>query len=213
MTYTNFELAINGDGIALVSWNVPDRSMNVITLQGIEELSAIVERLAADEVTAFVQRDGPGQRSFPRRDVFIHVLAVKIHACLQAQGVVTQANGEVDLVVGRPQGRTFRRIGRAAKHAGHPGAFGIGAAVGHAPGMAAGEAVDGVRPVVDREMIRLAFEREDAAAHSVGVGEQDRRTVAPRLARPVGEVIRRREDRPHLTGLTGLTGRRAPLPD
>jgi 3-hydroxyacyl-CoA dehydrogenase/enoyl-CoA hydratase/3-hydroxybutyryl-CoA epimerase len=48
MTYTNFELAIDSDGIALLSWNVPDRSMNVITLQGIEELSAIVERLAAD---------------------------------------------------------------------------------------------------------------------------------------------------------------------
>jgi 3-hydroxyacyl-CoA dehydrogenase / enoyl-CoA hydratase / 3-hydroxybutyryl-CoA epimerase len=48
MTYTNFELAIDNDGIALLSWNVPDRSMNVITLQGIEELSAIVERLAAD---------------------------------------------------------------------------------------------------------------------------------------------------------------------
>src|SRR5215471_1769139 len=48
MTYTNFELAIDSDGIALLGWNVPDRSMNVITLQGIEELSAIVERLAAD---------------------------------------------------------------------------------------------------------------------------------------------------------------------
>src|SRR5215470_8387329 len=48
MTYANFELAIDSDGIALLSWNVPDRSMNVITLQGIEELSAIVERLAAD---------------------------------------------------------------------------------------------------------------------------------------------------------------------
>src|SRR5260370_7279506 len=48
MTYTNFDLAIDGDGIALRRWNVPDRSMNVITLQGIEELSAIVERLAAD---------------------------------------------------------------------------------------------------------------------------------------------------------------------
>ncbi len=48
MTYTNFDLAIDGDGIALLSWNVPDRSMNVITLQGIEELSAIVEQLVAD---------------------------------------------------------------------------------------------------------------------------------------------------------------------
>jgi 3-hydroxyacyl-CoA dehydrogenase / enoyl-CoA hydratase / 3-hydroxybutyryl-CoA epimerase len=48
MTYTNFKLDIDGDGIALLTWDVPDRSMNVITLQGIEELSAIVERLAAD---------------------------------------------------------------------------------------------------------------------------------------------------------------------
>src|SRR5437899_624775 len=48
MTYTNFELAIDGDGIALLSWNVPDRSWNVITVQGMEELSAIVERLAGD---------------------------------------------------------------------------------------------------------------------------------------------------------------------
>jgi 3-hydroxyacyl-CoA dehydrogenase/enoyl-CoA hydratase/3-hydroxybutyryl-CoA epimerase len=48
MTYTNFKLAIDGDGIALLTWDVPDRSMNVITLQGIAELSAIVEQLAAD---------------------------------------------------------------------------------------------------------------------------------------------------------------------
>jgi 3-hydroxyacyl-CoA dehydrogenase/enoyl-CoA hydratase/3-hydroxybutyryl-CoA epimerase len=48
MTHTNFDLAIDGDGIALLTWNMPDRSMNVITLQGIEELSAIVEQLVAD---------------------------------------------------------------------------------------------------------------------------------------------------------------------
>jgi 3-hydroxyacyl-CoA dehydrogenase/enoyl-CoA hydratase/3-hydroxybutyryl-CoA epimerase len=48
MTTTNFDLAIDGDGIALLTWNMPDRSMNVITLQGIEELSAIVEQLVAD---------------------------------------------------------------------------------------------------------------------------------------------------------------------
>ncbi len=48
MTTTNFELAIDGDGIALLTWNMPDRSMNVITLQGIDELSALVEQLVAD---------------------------------------------------------------------------------------------------------------------------------------------------------------------
>jgi len=48
MTYTNFKLVTDSDGIALLTWDVPDRSMNVITLPGIEELSAIVEQLVAD---------------------------------------------------------------------------------------------------------------------------------------------------------------------
>jgi 3-hydroxyacyl-CoA dehydrogenase/enoyl-CoA hydratase/3-hydroxybutyryl-CoA epimerase len=48
MIYTNFKLAIDGDGIALLTWDVPERTMNVITLQGIAELSAIVEELTAD---------------------------------------------------------------------------------------------------------------------------------------------------------------------
>jgi 3-hydroxyacyl-CoA dehydrogenase/enoyl-CoA hydratase/3-hydroxybutyryl-CoA epimerase len=48
MTTTNFELAINGDGIALLTWNMPDRSMNVFTVQVIEELSSLVEQLTAD---------------------------------------------------------------------------------------------------------------------------------------------------------------------
>ncbi len=48
MTTSNFKLDIDGDGIALVSWDVPDRSMNVITREGIEELAALVERLAGD---------------------------------------------------------------------------------------------------------------------------------------------------------------------
>ncbi len=48
MTYANFKLEIDGDGIALLSWDVPDRSMNVITIKVIEELAAVVEQLAGD---------------------------------------------------------------------------------------------------------------------------------------------------------------------
>jgi 3-hydroxyacyl-CoA dehydrogenase/enoyl-CoA hydratase/3-hydroxybutyryl-CoA epimerase len=48
MTTSNFKLDIDGDGIALISWNAPDRSMNVITREGIEELAALVERLTSD---------------------------------------------------------------------------------------------------------------------------------------------------------------------
>src|SRR6185295_5075809 len=48
MTHVNFKLDIDADGIALVTWDVPGRSMNVIDLKTIEELSAIVEKVAGD---------------------------------------------------------------------------------------------------------------------------------------------------------------------
>jgi len=47
-TFTQFTLDIDGDGIALVTWNAPGRSMNVIDMTAIAELSAIVEELATD---------------------------------------------------------------------------------------------------------------------------------------------------------------------
>jgi len=48
MTFTNFKLDIDGDGIALVTWDMPGRSMNVIDRKVIEELFAIVEQVASD---------------------------------------------------------------------------------------------------------------------------------------------------------------------
>ncbi len=48
MTTVNFKLDIDADGIALVTWDVPGRSMNVIDLKTIEELSTIVEQVAGD---------------------------------------------------------------------------------------------------------------------------------------------------------------------
>jgi 3-hydroxyacyl-CoA dehydrogenase/enoyl-CoA hydratase/3-hydroxybutyryl-CoA epimerase len=48
MTYQNFTLEVDADGIAVVTWNVPGRSMNVIDAKVMEELAAIVEKVAAD---------------------------------------------------------------------------------------------------------------------------------------------------------------------
>ena len=48
MTFTNFKLDIDGDGVAVVTWNAPGRTMNVIDMTAIAELSAIVEELATD---------------------------------------------------------------------------------------------------------------------------------------------------------------------
>jgi 3-hydroxyacyl-CoA dehydrogenase/enoyl-CoA hydratase/3-hydroxybutyryl-CoA epimerase len=45
---TNFKLDIDGDGIALITWDAPGRSMNVIDLKVIEELSGLVDKVASD---------------------------------------------------------------------------------------------------------------------------------------------------------------------
>ena len=45
---TNFTLAIDADGIALVTWDMPGRSMNVLNAEVMEELSALIEKVAAD---------------------------------------------------------------------------------------------------------------------------------------------------------------------
>ncbi|HXE28432.1 MAG TPA: enoyl-CoA hydratase/isomerase family protein, partial [Stellaceae bacterium] len=44
----DFKFDIDADGIALVTWDMPDRSMNVITMAAIAELSGIVEKVAGD---------------------------------------------------------------------------------------------------------------------------------------------------------------------
>ena len=48
-TFTNFRLETDSDGIALATWDMPGRSMNVITPEVMEELSRIVETVAGDE--------------------------------------------------------------------------------------------------------------------------------------------------------------------
>src|SRR5262245_21611478 len=48
MNYRDFKFEVDADGIALVNWDAPGRSMNVIDMKTIEELAAIVERVTDD---------------------------------------------------------------------------------------------------------------------------------------------------------------------
>jgi 3-hydroxyacyl-CoA dehydrogenase/enoyl-CoA hydratase/3-hydroxybutyryl-CoA epimerase len=48
MTFQHFTLEVDGGGVALITWNSPRRSMNVIDAAVLDELSAIVEQVAAD---------------------------------------------------------------------------------------------------------------------------------------------------------------------
>jgi 3-hydroxyacyl-CoA dehydrogenase/enoyl-CoA hydratase/3-hydroxybutyryl-CoA epimerase len=47
-TYKNFTVETDADGIALVTWDMPGKSMNVFTEEVMEELNAIVDAVVAD---------------------------------------------------------------------------------------------------------------------------------------------------------------------
>jgi 3-hydroxyacyl-CoA dehydrogenase / enoyl-CoA hydratase / 3-hydroxybutyryl-CoA epimerase len=48
MTYTNFKIETDADNIALVTWDMPGKSMNVFTAEVMDELEAIIDATAAD---------------------------------------------------------------------------------------------------------------------------------------------------------------------
>ncbi len=48
MTTQNFRFDVDADGVALITWDMPGRSMNVLTPEVIEELNALVDKVAAE---------------------------------------------------------------------------------------------------------------------------------------------------------------------
>ena len=48
MSFKNFTIETDGDGIALVTWDAPGRSMNVIEATVMDELAAIIEQITAE---------------------------------------------------------------------------------------------------------------------------------------------------------------------
>jgi 3-hydroxyacyl-CoA dehydrogenase/enoyl-CoA hydratase/3-hydroxybutyryl-CoA epimerase len=47
MTTQNFRFDLDADGVALITWDMPGRSMNVLTPEAIEELNALIDKVAA----------------------------------------------------------------------------------------------------------------------------------------------------------------------
>ncbi|MDD9910097.1 MAG: 3-hydroxyacyl-CoA dehydrogenase NAD-binding domain-containing protein [Ahrensia sp.] len=49
MTYTNFTVETDSDGIALVTWDAPGKTMNVIDATVMDEIDALLEQIEGDE--------------------------------------------------------------------------------------------------------------------------------------------------------------------
>ncbi len=49
MTYTNFKIETDSEGIALITWDMPDKSMNVIDGTVMDEMDVLLEQIEGDE--------------------------------------------------------------------------------------------------------------------------------------------------------------------
>ena len=47
-TYKNFTIETDADGIALITWDMPDKSMNVFTVEVMDELEALLKQTVED---------------------------------------------------------------------------------------------------------------------------------------------------------------------
>lgn len=49
MTYKNFTIETDADGIALVTWDMPEKSMNVFTVEVMDEIEKIIDHTVSDD--------------------------------------------------------------------------------------------------------------------------------------------------------------------
>jgi 3-hydroxyacyl-CoA dehydrogenase / enoyl-CoA hydratase / 3-hydroxybutyryl-CoA epimerase len=114
MTFTNFTLETGGDGIAVVTWNAPGRSMNVIDATVTEELSAIVEQLAADAAVKGVVITSGKDTFCAGADLTILETFNRLHAELVASQGEEAANARI-FEESRKASLLFRRIETCGK--------------------------------------------------------------------------------------------------
>lgn len=48
-TYENFKFEVDGDGIALITWDMPNRSMNVLSQSSMADMASIIEKIMGDD--------------------------------------------------------------------------------------------------------------------------------------------------------------------
>ena len=48
MSFQNFRFEVDADGIALVTFDMPGKSMNVLSRAAVEEMAGVVEKIASD---------------------------------------------------------------------------------------------------------------------------------------------------------------------
>jgi 3-hydroxyacyl-CoA dehydrogenase / enoyl-CoA hydratase / 3-hydroxybutyryl-CoA epimerase len=111
---TNFKLDIDQDGIALVTWDMPRRSMNVIDAGALEELGQIVEKVAADAaIKGVVITSGKDTFCGGADLAVLEQMAGKYAALLKSKG--EQAANQMVFDESRKLSQLYRRLETSGK--------------------------------------------------------------------------------------------------
>ena len=88
MTHTtlDFTMAIDADGVAVITWDVKSKSMNVLSLEGFEQLDALIDTaLEDDAIKGVVITSG--------KDTFAGGMDLNIIASMKDNCVKSNAQG------------------------------------------------------------------------------------------------------------------------
>ena len=58
---TDFTLTKDADGVAIITWDVPGKSMNVMSIDGLAELDALIDHSCQPKETETVRFSTPAQ--------------------------------------------------------------------------------------------------------------------------------------------------------
>ena len=105
----NFKLDIDADGIALVTWDMPGRSMNVIDASVTEELAGIVEKVATDAaIKGAVVTSGKEAFCAGADLTMLEQMAAKYAALLKSKG--EEAANQMVFDESRKLSQLYRRL-------------------------------------------------------------------------------------------------------
>ena len=112
--YSNFKTDIDADGIVTLTWDMPDRSMNVFTQDVIEELDRIADDMVAnDAVKGVVVTSGKDQFSGGADLTMLQQLLGHYHHAIAEKGETVAATELFDN--SRKLSQTFRKIETCGK--------------------------------------------------------------------------------------------------
>src|SRR6185312_7410589 len=110
----NFKFDVDGDGIALVTWDMPGRSMNVIDASVTEELAGIVEKVASDAaIKGAVVTSGKDAFCGGADLTILEQMAAKYAGLLKAKG--EEAANQMVFDESRKLSQLYRRLETSGK--------------------------------------------------------------------------------------------------